>query len=470
MVKKGDELMENLHLKKSIVLVVDDSLANLGAIFNFLEEAGLEVIVAQDGEIAIQKLEYTLPDLILLDVMMPGMDGLEICKILKENPSTREIPVIFMTALSNTEDKVKGFMSGAVDYITKPFQKEEVLARINIHLERQSLIKALAHKNQLLQEKIEEKNEVQNALQLLNHELEHRVEERTSELSKALKNLQQTQLQLVQIEKMSALGQLVAGVAHEINNPVGFISGNLDHAEHYIQNLIEMLRLYQQQFPSPGTEIVNQAKEIDLDYLIEDLPHLVASMKVGVERIRQISNSLRTFSRSDSKSPVAANIHDGIDSTLLILKHRLKANNVRPAIEVIKSYDDLPEIYCYPGQLNQVFMNILANAIDAIEEVATGKTFKEIKHDPTRIIISTELEKSSDFVIIKIMDNGVGMSEEVKQRIFDHQFTTKPVGKGTGLGLSIARQIVEKEHGGKLSCVSSPKEGTAFIIKIPLKV
>ncbi|HEY9810416.1 MAG TPA: response regulator [Halomicronema sp.] len=460
--------MTELLFSKGTILVVDDNPTNLGVIFNVLDESGLEVLVAQDGESALQKIEYITPDLILLDIMMPGIDGFETCYRLKSNPSTSEIPIIFMTALSNTEQKVKGLSLGAVDYITKPFQKEEVLARIKVHLDLRNLSQALASKNQLLQEQIDEKTALEKKLQQLNQELENRVEKRTFELKQALQTIQQTQLQLIQSEKMSTLGQLVAGIAHEINNPVGFIWGNLNHAETYVQDLLEILQLYQQQLPSPGAAIATRAEEIDLEYVIEDLPQLISSMKVGVERIRQISVSIRTFSRADSTSKVEANLHEGIDSALLILQHRLKANENHPKIEVVKNYGNLPFIPCYLGQLNQVFINIICNAIDTLEDSCIGLSSEELKANPRQIIIHTEVDHSRNLAIIRIKDNGMGMPEEIRSKIFDYLFTTKPTEKGTGLGLSISHQIVVEKHGGSLSCLSEKGVGTEFIIEIPL--
>ncbi|MEH2373050.1 ATP-binding sensor histidine kinase [Nostoc sp.] len=280
----------------------------------------------------------------------------------------------------------------------------------------------------------------------------------------ALEDLQQAHLQIVQSEKMSALGNLVAGVAHEMNNPLGFISASLQQAKPSFADIVEHLKLYEESFPSPGDKIKDHAKDIDLDYSLEDLPKIIDSMVMACERLENISTSLRTFSRADKDYKVPFNIHEGIDSTILILKHRLKANEQRPAIEVITDYGDLPQVKCFPGQLNQVFMNILANAIDALDESNTGQTFKEIKDNPNRITIKTSLK--SEGVKIAIADNGQGMNESVKQKIFDHLFTTKGVGKGTGLGLAIARQIVEETHGGKLSFNSVLGEGTEFIIEM----
>ncbi|MBV6626841.1 MAG: response regulator [Rivularia sp. (in: Bacteria)] len=434
--------------EQPIILIVDDNPTNLKVLSGAIADSGWEILVATDGESAIEQAEYAKPDLILLDVMMPGIDGFETCNQFKHNPATHEIPIIFMTALSDTVNKVKGLSLGAVDYITKPFQTEEVLARVNVHLKMHFL------KQQLARQK---------------DDLEIRVEQRTEELQTALSELQESQLQLVQTEKMSALGELVAGVAHEINNPVSFIDGNLEFLEENTSDIIKHLRLYQNHYPNPESEILKNAEDIELDILIEDMPQIISSMKIGVERIGNISNSLRSFSRTDSKSKVACNIHEGIDSTLMILKHRLKASNKRPEIQVVKDYAELPLVYCYSGQLNQVFMNIISNSIDALDEYNSQFSYEEKKQNPHNISITTKYDLNSDTVTIHFKDNGPGIPDNILKSIFQQFFTTKSVGKGTGLGLSISRQIIEEKHQGELSCSSSPGEGTEFTIKLPVE-
>ncbi|QLE44122.1 response regulator [Nostoc sp. C052] len=428
-------------MSNGLILIVDDMPTNLEIISSTLEDAGFEVAIALDGLSAIEQAQLNDElDLILLDVMMPGIDGFETCQRLKSNPATSHIPIIFMTALSDTANKIRALELGAVDYITKPFSEQEVLARVK----------------------------TQTKLYRLSRNLEQQVVERTTQLSQTLVELKNSQIQLVQREKLSALGNLVAGVAHEINNPIGFLSGNIEPALDYINDLFGLVDLYQQEYPQPSATIQNEIKTIDLDYIREDLPKLIGSMCEGVRRIQDISSSLRTFSRADTDRPVAYNLHDGIDSTILILKHRLKANELRPEIQVITDYGDLPPVECYAGQLNQVFMNILANAIDAFDEIAQEKSFDELKANPQKIIIHTEVLENQ--VLIQIQDNGTGIPEAVKVRVFDHLFTTKEVGKGTGLGLAIAHQIVVDKHGGSLEVQSELGQGSEFYIRLPICV
>ncbi len=328
--------------------------------------------------------------------------------------------------------------------------------------------------NEMLVQEISDRKRTEVALR----QSKARLKEQAKQLEDALYQLHRTQAQLIQTEKMSSLGQLVAGVAHEINNPVSFIYGNLDHASHYIRDLLHLISLYRRHYSNPPIEIQNSVEAIDIDFVMEDMPKLLSSMKMGADRIRQIVLSLRNFARHDESEMKRVDIHEGLDSTLKLLQNRLKGSDGKAGIQVIQGYGDLPAVECYAGLLNQVFMNLLSNAIDALEN----------HPDPRIITIRTELamrdfamnyggsmlqtEQSlipNPYIIIRIADNGPGMTEDVCRRLFDPFFTTKPLGKNKGLGLSISYQIVVEKHGGQLRCVSSPGAGTEFIIEIPVQ-
>lgn len=276
------------------------------------------------------------------------------------------------------------------------------------------------------------------------------------------------QTQLIQAEKMSSLGRLVAGVAHEINNPVNFIHGNLSYAKTYAKDLLELIELYRQHCSNMPTLIEQKAQAIDLDFLLSDFTKVLDSMQLGTDRIRQLVRSLRNFSRTDEAQMQTVDIHEGLESTLLILKHQLQGNGDRPSISLVKQYGDLPPVECYPGQLNQAFMNILSNAIDALQERNLSLTIDEIQKNPSTIKIQTTVD-SNEWVHISIADNGMGIPSNIQERIFESFFTTKPVGKGTGLGLSISHHVVTERHAGKLCCLSQPGIGTEFRIEIPIK-
>ncbi len=313
-----------------------------------------------------------------------------------------------------------------------------------------------------VQRDITDRKQAEEALQ--NSEAQSR--KQSAQLAAALDELKTTHSQLVQSEKMSSLGLLIAGVAHEINNPVSFIHGNLAYLKDYAQDLLHLLALYQQHYPNPIPEIQQEREDNELDFLAEDLPKILSSMSIGVERICQIVQSLRNFSRHDDSQMKPVNLHEGIDSTLLILNHRLKGNGEMPPIEIIKQYGNLPSVECFAGPINQVFMNILSNAIDALDDPNSQLTFEEMSEKLSQIKICTEVV--GNFVEINISDNGPGITEEVKLRIFDTFFTTKPIGKGTGMGLSISYQIIVERHKGKLYCTSELGKGTEFIIKMPI--
>ncbi len=562
----------NLNSKienKGNILIVDDLLENLQLLSDALLQLGYTVRSVTSGRMALKTVKVKRPDVILLDIKMPEMDGYQVCKTLKADADFRQIPVIFISALDDVFDKVTAFKSGAIDYITKPFQIEEVLARLENQLTIQRQQQLLEQENIKRREAEEvlyqsrallasvlnssldgiaamqavrnpETGEIEDfrclvvnpviarafkrsreemigklvlkkILNQVNPELfnrfvnivetgepleqdfyyesgescwfhfvavklgdgfsitirditarkqaEFELQRQAKNLELALRELKRTQAQLIQSEKMSSIGNLVAGVAHEINNPVNFIHGNLIPATEYFQDLLYLVKLYQQHFPNPPTELKVEIEDINLEFMQEDLLKLLNSMRIGTDRIRGIVQSLRNFSRHDESELKRVDIHQGIESTLMILQSRLKATAEHPEIIVIKDYASLPKIQCYSGQLNQVFMNILDNAIYSIYTQCIG-TQGEIK-------IQTKLMNKNQ-ISIQILDNGVGVSKELQSQLFDPFFTTKPVGKGTGLGLFISHKIVVDQHGGNLYCNSKFGQGAEFIVEIPI--
>lgn len=412
------------------ILAVDDDITVQIILQELLESEGHEVLLADDGEAALQQTQKLKPDLIICDWMMPKLDGLEVCRRIKADPQLATIFLILLTIREQVADRVQGLDSGADDFLSKPIEPSELQARVRSGLRLCQLNK---------------------------------------QLSQALHHLKQTQSQLVQSEKMSSLGQMIAGIAHEINNPVTFIHGNLSHIEDYTEDLLDLVECYQQEYPNPSPHLQNKITHVNLDFLSQDFPKVLVSMKVGTERLRELVLSLRKFSRLDEAERKPVDLHEGIESALFLVQHRLSTSAGQPGIQILKEYGELPPFECYPGQLNQVFLHIINNAIDALEINKEKETENNYLSQiiPT-IKIKTTLGNNYQ-VIICIIDNGIGISDSVKPRIFDPFFTTKPVGQGRGLGLSIAHQIVVNQHGGELECISQPDIGTEMIIKLPFK-
>ncbi|MGB3512508.1 MAG: ATP-binding protein [Microcoleaceae cyanobacterium] len=329
---------------------------------------------------------------------------------------------------------------------------------------RDLAVEEINSQNLQLEQEIQQRQEVENSLR----QSKAKLKEQTKQLQQTLEELKQKEAQLIQTEKMSSLGQLVGGVAHEINNPVSFIYGNLEFTSQYTKQLLTLVELYQQYYPESKAEIEEYIEDIDLEFLKEDLSKIISSMTVGATRIRQIVESLRNFSRLDEAELKTVDIHEGIDSTLLILNNRLKSQSNHSAIEVIKDYAQLPLIHCYPGQLNQVFINLINNSIDSINEYNQKQTSLNFQDYSGIIQICTKLLEHN-WVEISIVDNGIGIKPEILNKLFDPFFTTKPIGKGTGLGLSVSYQIIVEKHQGKLSCISTPNNGVELIIQIPIR-
>ncbi|HEY9893101.1 MAG TPA: PAS domain S-box protein, partial [Candidatus Sericytochromatia bacterium] len=375
---------------------------------------------------------------------------------------------VVITALRDAKGQLQGFVRVTRD-ITERKRAEEALQRAHTQLEIrvEERTAQLTQINELLKQEITERERTEAALRQSKARLKNQaqqLEAETQHVKALLEELQRTQAQLIQTEKMSSLGQLVAGVAHEINNPVGFIYGNLDYANCYIKDLMRLVKLYSSHYPEPVEQIQVELEAIDFDFLMTDMPKLLSSMKVGANRLRQIVLSLQNFLRAEQTVMKPIDLHDGINNTLLLLQNRLKATDSHPEIMVHKDYGILPLVEGFAGQLNQVFMNLLTNAIDVLELPTVGRnkeryiTISSSVEDLVREYATATGEKIPH-AVISIADNGPGMTDEVCRRLFDPFFTTKPVGKGTGLGLSISYQIVVEKHGGLLTCISEPGKG-----------
>ena len=413
------------------ILIVDDTLENIRFLSDFLTQQQYQVRKAISGQAALMAAKTSPPDLILLDVNMPGMTGYEVCQQLKQDPRTDSIPIIFLSAGNDLEDKIRAFQSGAKDYITKPFQLEEVLARVQTQLTIGQLQKQL---------------EAQNA-----------------QLNQTLESLKRAQESLVQQEKMATLRKVVAGVAHEINNPLGFIASNIKPAQEYIHYLTDVLNLYQQKYGDSDPEIQALLADNDLNFVIRDLDNILTSMGTGASRIRTVVLALRIFTRLDESGVKPIAIQESIESALAMLQHRLQLNQHGKVIQISRDYDTLPPIAGHAAQLNQVMFHLFNNAIDAITERISQNPDEQISPE---IAITTQAEQTH--ISIRIRDNGIGIPAEQQALIFEPFFTTKAAGQGIGLGLATSRRIIEEMHSGQLLCSSKNEVGTEFVIHLPL--
>ncbi|HEY9802475.1 MAG TPA: ATP-binding protein [Leptolyngbyaceae cyanobacterium] len=424
--------VENVDNDKATVILIDDQLIIGEAVCRILSSyPDISFHYISNPSQAIPQAIALSPTVILLDMVMPDIDGIMLLRWFRSHPTTRDIPIVMLSSKEEAKLKADAFAAGANDYLIKLPDPIELIARIRYHSQAYNNLKALTNAT--------------ITAQLQTQKLEH-----------TIKQLQSTQVQLVQTEKMSGLGRIVAGLAHELNNPINFINGNFKHLNSYIESLVELINLYQQEYPESTDTLQAKIADINLEFILDDIPKVLSSMKLGTERISETVISLRNFSRLDQAGKKTVNIHDGIESTILLLKHR-----IRQEIQIIREYGDLPLIECYPAEINQVFMNILNNAIDAVLE-------DQDKSKEKQILIKTEITASQK-VKITVIDSGVGIKPEIQNKIFDPFFTTKPVNKGTGLGLSISYQII-KEHQGDIKVKSELGQGTELTIEIPVKL
>ncbi|MFM7407600.1 MAG: sensor histidine kinase [Cuspidothrix sp.] len=412
--------------------MVDDKLDNIRFLSDFLSKQNYQIRKAISGEAALVAVQTLPPDLILLDINMPIMGGYEVCQTLKNDPKTSSIPIIFLSAGDSISDKVKAFEVGGIDYITKPFHLEEVLARVHTQLTVQQL---------------------QNELKTKNQQLENTILE-----------LKHTQYQLIQKEKIVSAGRITAGISHEINNPLNFIIGNINPAVDYTQIMINIIRDYQQKFPQPNSKIIGvMDDEIDLEFLIEDFTRIMKSIRTGAERIRPVVCAMHIFSRLNQSAIKKFNVCESIDSVLMILSDQIHLQDQSSGISICKKYSNVPLLTGYPNLLTQVLTHLLQNAIDSFDPDLMS--MMDSLFEPTIWITVTTLETNQ--IMISIKDNGIGIYEENQLHLFEPFFTTKSVGKGVGLGLFTSYQIITEIYKGTLSYNNCPEGGSEFVIKIP---
>lgn len=432
------------------VLVVDDQPITVESIRQLLaSELDIEIYACEDATLALSVAAEISPSVILQDLIMPDVDGMMLIKFFRAHPRTKDTPIVVLSSKDDPKSKAMAFTAGANDYLVKLPDPIELVARLRYHstayynfLQRDAATQTLAH----------------------NKSLEAKVDERTLELKTALDALKQTQTKLIHTEKMNSMGQLVAGIAHEVNNPINFIYGNLNYVRGYVQDLLDLVQAYQTQYPSPPPAIHEKLEELDLEFSSTDLLESFVALRSGAKRIRNLVLSLRNFSRFDESEIKTVDIHEGLESTLAMLTSDLED------ITVVKDYGDLPLVECCASQLNQVFMHLIRNAIDALGSAkAAAEKNNQAMAEPLMLKLSTS-PTGENRVIIWIADNGVGIPAEIQDKIFDPFFTNKEVGKGTGLGLSISYQVVSAQHGGDLKCYSVPGKGAKFSIELPVKL
>lgn len=420
------------------ILIIDEDVQTQEKFQNILQERGYEVTTADSTASVLANIENIRPQLIIYAWMSDKVDALSAIKHLKNYPDLASAFYLLFTQPQLLKSQFLDWETLIDDWLFAPIDAEEFDLRVSRGLT-----------------KYKTSSERQNS--------------NSPQLQQALSDLRLAQERLIQSEKFSSLGQMISGITHEINNPVSVVKGNVSHAADYAQDLIDLIELYGEEYSDPTPEIQDRIEEIDLEFLLEDLPQVIESMKSGAERIRQLVESLRNIYRVDDSEERTVDLHQIIDDIILILQPQLKGKKGR-AINLVKDYGKLPEVKCYPGQLNQVFMNLLNNAIDALED----KRMETTSEEPT-IRVKTELASADNTdlptasrAIIRIKDNGTGISEAIQNQIFEPFFSTKPLGTGTGFGLNICHQIVVETHRGQLECVSQPGEGTEFIISLPL--